>query len=469
MKRKRTTPTSPKQPVPPPATTNRSFSTAQKARWITHGLILALAILLRLHFVLHAEWHARSDTRNFHEYACNVLSGKGWANYWFEDPRLAGSVYRQYHAPAYPLLLTGIYWLTGFDKEAYLNSPMAQSLSGAQPWPAIGFNPLYAYLFNILLDVVMIWSLTLLAYHYFNAWCAFGVQIIASLNVMWTPILISESLFNAVFALGLWALGTNTELRNLSKNILFSVALLLAVMTKPMGIVLAGGAGLLLLIHGHWRRIPTLALLVIPVMLYVGFMFWNSERVYGHAFFMSNRGEALANNTLVTELHVQRYEEAYGPLKQELNRMPYEWEVNERFQKIFWERIQEKPSLLAENYMRNFTSLFQLKPDWWLGQWTWLATYHKSPEVGRWHQRLFRIHYLTYPLGFIGLFWFFRKSPVPATCAILFVLLHAAVTFGHFRYMAPAAMILGWYTGIVIGKGLSRIPHLIRPPDAAHG
>lgn len=447
-----------KNPAPPPSTEPRDRKQRHQRLYL-HLLIAVAAVMLRLYFTANAQWFARSDTRNFHEYACNLLSGRPWGNFWFEDPRFAGYAFRQYHAPGYPLLLTATYALTGFDKEAYLKSPMANVMTGANPWRAVGFNPRHMYTVHILLDLLTMAALVGLAYRYFDARCAFGVQVISALSVMWTPVLISETLFNAAFASGLWAAGTNPGFTARGRNLAFSLALLVAVMTKPMGIVLAGAAGLPLLRRLDIKGMLRLAALGIPLALYIAVMFWNSHRIYGRAFFMSNRGEALAVNTYLPELYVP-YEQAYGYLKEKLGRIPMEWEVNDRYQEVFRERIRAQPSLLVRNYVKNFTSLFSLKPDWWLEQWTWPATFYFAPEVGAWHRRFFTLHYLTYPLGILGLLALGRRSPMPALTALLFLLLHPLVTFGHFRYMAPVALIFGWYAGVVLG----RLPDWLRAP-----
>lgn len=449
-------PSLPSGPIPTPVNRQRLY---------LHLVIALAAVLLRIYFVAHAQWYARSDTRNFHEYACNFLSGKEWANFWFEDPRYAGFEYRQYHAPAYPMLLTAIYAISGFDKEAYLKSPMATVMSGAHPWRAVGFNPRYAYAANIAMDMLTMWFLVMLAYHYFNAAAAFGVQLVSALSVMWTPMLISESMFNCMFAWTLWAAATNPEFTNVRRNILFSLAILLAVMTKPIGVVLGGAAVLPLLWRGKWRRLITLAGLGVPVLLYIAFMFWNSHRLYGRAYFMANRGEALAANTYLPEVYVP-YEQSYGWLKENLGRIPKDWEVNDRYMEVIKQKFSENPSLMVRNYLRNLTSLFSLKPDWWLEQWTWPATYYFAPEARAWHQRLFKMHYLTYPLGILGLLLLGRRTPTVAWTMVLFVLLHAYATWGHFRYMAPGALILGWYAGVM----LSRAPALWRAlPQPADG
>jgi hypothetical protein len=100
-------------------------------------------------------------------------------------------------------------------------------------------------------------------------------------------------------------------------------------------------------------------------------------------------------------------------------------------------------------YFINLAQLFTWEPDW-NTQWLWQANYHDRPDVADVHRVLVKLTFLWYPLGVLGLLFFGRRAPVPALVVLLFFLVHAAVSHGSYRYMAPATVLFILFSGVLL-------------------
>jgi 4-amino-4-deoxy-L-arabinose transferase-like glycosyltransferase len=92
--------------------------------------VFAFSLALRLVIVSHATWHPVGDTRDYHAFAESLLSGRGYQQrYAGETAAYHGLTFHAYRMPGYPVFLALVYGL-------------------------FGWRPLYAYLANVLCDLV---------------------------------------------------------------------------------------------------------------------------------------------------------------------------------------------------------------------------------------------------------------------------------------------------------------------------
>ncbi|MBU1694746.1 MAG: hypothetical protein KKC51_12385 [Verrucomicrobia bacterium] len=413
---------------------------------ILHAIILVIAICLRLYFVNNITWIARSDTRDFHEYALNLLSGKGFLCDWHEHPAWQGFVSRQVHAPGYPLLLAAIYKITGFNKDVYLNSPMARQVPARAPLIAAGFNPIYPLYFNILLDAISMICLVLLCRHRGLYKESVIAQLLYLPFVFWTPILIAETAFITCFISFITICSIYEELSSYLLSFMKGLILGAAFMIKPIAVTLIP------IVLVQFLKVRTLkamlhgVVIAVPIALVVLFMFYRSYTYYGEYFYISTGGQHLADNSFSVDKNSE-----YVALANKLGRVPNESEVNTYFYGRVRQIIAEDPWVGIKAYFRNMIGLFSLKPPWNM-QWIWNAGFFYSESARNLHMMLFNWNYLIYPLGIIGFIIYFRMFPYASIAIMSFLVIQPASGYGTYRYFAPIAALFPLYGAALIGK-----------------
>ncbi len=404
-------------------------------RMAVHAAIFILAFWVRLHFVQQVDWFAVSDTRDFHEYALNLLRGEGFVNYWNESSAREGFVSRQMHSVGYPLFLAGAYYITGFDAERYANSPMPHQQLGAAPWPAEGFNPHAILKIQIILDLITMTGLILMATRLFGFPAAVLTQLFYTFYVSWTPQLISETLFISLFISAITLLVFNSDFQSRRRTALFSLIAVLAVMTKPIAIILYAFPALWFLRQPSRTHAIRVMAMGLPLLLFVSVMFARSYHYYGHAFISSTGAQHVATHNYGFD-----WVEEHERIRETLGRVPNEWELMNHFRTLKKRVDREEPLRAVRIYFQSMRQMFSWEPDWHM-HWLWRANYHQSPEAAQQHQILFALSLFAYPLGLFGMIILCRRAWIPATACILFLLLHAAVSPGHHRYMAPVNVL----------------------------
>lgn len=434
--------------------TDRTPHSRQTARLLVHGVIFVLALLIRIYFISHVEWFARSDTRDFHSYALNLLRGEGFVVYWNENPVREGFVSRQVHSVGYPLFLAGLYAVTGFDREEYAESHMANMRVGAHPLPAQGFNPMHALAANVALDMITMLALVAMAYRLFDFKAAVLVQLMFALYVSWTPQLISETLFICLFTSALAVLVLDPEFEKPWMTLAFAMLAVLSVMTKPIGIVLYAFVGLWVLRKISWPRIVRAAGIGIPLVLFVAVMFWRSYHYYGHVFVSSTGSQHVVTNNYGYDWTAE-----HARLREQLGRVPTEYEVMVHFRQLKRQADREDPLRSFRIYWGAFAQMFTWEPDWHM-EWLWQANYHRHPEVAASHRKLFGLSLFWYPLGVLGFIVYARRAWIPGGAVLLFLLVHAAVSPGYYRYMAPVNVLFILSSAAILsaaGKGMANM------------
>lgn len=132
--------------------------------------VALLALVLRLVFVYSADWLARSDAKDYHEYAFNLMQGNGYVSFFNVDPAYEGFVQRASRPPGYPLLLAALYILFRFD-------------------PQVGM------LFNVLCEMLTLILLYKMACYYTGKKIALISSVAYALCPTWTTNLMTESPF----------------------------------------------------------------------------------------------------------------------------------------------------------------------------------------------------------------------------------------------------------------------------------
>jgi hypothetical protein len=408
--------------------------------------IVLLALALRLLFNTTANWIPRSDSRDFHEYALTFLTGRGWVNYWMEHPAWNGFTIRQFHAPGYSAFLVAIYAATGFDGEAYMRSPLSKAINGYYPWPAVGFNPRFAYLAQVGLDLISLWLLGRMARRFFGNRAALITQLIFAFFVVWTPQLIAECLYNTLFVAAMYLLVENPDFNQRRKNIVLSLVLAAGLSVKMIGVVPVMIIGLMWLRKPSFAKGVRIALVLIPTMLYLGGMAYRAYALYGHPFIISTGGQHIAENTYKIDRTVE-----YLKMKQEMGRIPNEYETMSHYVAMSKRLIREQPMVAFRAYFVNLVDLCSLEPDW-NTTWIWSVAWHDRPSLSAFHQFLFKVNYIIYPLGALGLILFWRRAPLIAGMTVFFLLFHPLVSYGNYRYLAPAVCLAVVFAGAAIDR-----------------
>lgn len=408
--------------------------------------IFILALVIRLYFVQHVEWFARSDTRDFHEYALNLLRGEGFVNYWNEAPVRVGFVSRQVHSVGYPLFLAGVYRVAGFDAEKYARSQMVNHRVGPQHWSAVGFNPRHALMVHIVLDLITMGALLFMATRLFGFGTAMLAQLCFAFYVTWTPQLISETLFITLFTGALALLVADPQFRNRRVSTLFAVVSVLAVMTKPIAIILYAFPGLWFLRRPSFARGIHVAALALPLLIFIAVMFARSYHYYGQPFISSTGAQHVATHNYGFDWTGEHLR-----LRQSLGRAPDEAEWMNHFRALKRQADREDPVRTARIYFQSLTQMFSWEPDWHM-HWLWQANFHRHPDVAAQHRRLFSLSLFAYPLGIIGMMIFFKRAWIPAATIVLFLLLHAAVSPGNHRYMAPVNVLFIFFSAALLAR-----------------
>lgn len=413
----------------------------RKNRKQTYIAIFLLALVLRLIFNTTAHWIPRSDTRDFHEYALTFLSGRGWVNYWMEHPAWNGFIIRQFHAPGYSAFLVGIYALTGFDREAYMRSALSKAINGYYPWPAIGFNPRYAYLAQVGLELLAMWLVGRMARKFFSERAAIITLVLYAFYVVWTPQLIAETLYNTLFVAAVYLLVENPSFLQWRKNILLGLALAAGISVKMIGIVPVLVVGLVALKEPSIKKFIRVGLIMIPTALYLGGMAYRAYSYYGHPFIISTGGQHIAENTYGVDRTAE-----YLKMKEQMGRIPNEYETMAHYVAMTKKLIREQPMKAVFHYFKNMVELCSLKPDW-NTTWVWSVAWHDQPGIASLHRLCFALNYLVYPLAALGLFLLWRKARIPALMVLVFMLVHPAVSYGNYRYLAPAVCLFILFAG----------------------
>lgn len=417
--------------VPRPRRQWRSMRLVRPTR--AEWALLVLALALRLWLVSHATWFPVSDTRDYHDLAGSLVSGRGYLQvYEGERAEYRGLTFYAYRMPGYPAFLAVLYRIFGWD-------------------PMVGFvaNVACELATQVLVLVLGRWLLDPAA--------SLVAQALFATHVVWTASLMTESLFTLLFTalvLMVVVLQTTTGPGGAARlGLLVTVALFV----RPIAMAVLPAACFRTLRARPGRRGVTLALLILaPVAL--GLAAWtvrNQQRLGTTVILTTNLGAHNARSFGIDRAGIVREARGRG-----LN----EAEINDALLAEIRRAVTRSPAWATVAYVRRCLDLFSLKRPWEVRTLLARRTF-AAPRGSAWAQRaygaLFFQYYLTYPLALAGALLLARqRRPLGGVWTILasFVLTHAVVSDGNFRLAAPLYPLLCLFAG----HGIARLDAWVR-------
>lgn len=391
--------------------------------------IALLALVLRCVIVYSADWRARSDAKDYHELAINLMEGNGYVNYFNEHPAYEGFVQRAYRPPGYPFLLAAIYIL-------------------------FHFNPQTAMLVNVLCEMLTLILLYKLASYYMGKKIALIPAVAYALCPTWTANLMTESSFTLMFVAAIYMLVQRRWLNSMALSSVLGGIICFAIMLKPIGVVLFIPVGVELLKSRSLKLVRYIIPVCLFTLIYLTVWVGRNYRLYHTVMLTSNANQHIAASYGIDHVQIMT------ALRNTYQRVPNEAELNNYIGGLIKTAKEATPGLAARVYLQHFRGLFDLHPAWELNDWLWPEIFRKHPHVCAGHRFLYKIHYILYPLGFFGFVVLcLSKRCIPIITVIAaFLLLHPLVSPGNIRFMAPMVPLLCYSTGVlvfVICAGLS--------------
>ena len=88
--------------------------------------------------------------------------------------------------------------------------------------------------------------------------------------------------------------------------------------------------------------------------------------------------------------------------------------------------------------------MFDLTPAWEVSGYIWEYTYKNSINTLKFHKFMYLIYYIIYPISILGfiVLCFYKRGNVIRDLVIGFFILHAYVSYGNMRFMAPMIPIM---------------------------
>jgi hypothetical protein len=393
--------------------------------------LLALALVIRLGLVTQATWLPVSDTRDYHDLARNLASGRGYVQvYDGERPEYRGLVFQAFRMPGYPAFLAALYSVFGWD-------------------PRVGYGA------NVACELGTQLLVLALGRRLLAPAASLAAQALVATHVVWTANLMTESLFTLLFT-GLVFMVVHGRTATSSGGAAgFGLLLALAVFVRPIAVVALPAACV-----QAWRAAPRrrravrALLLVAPLALGLGA--WtarNQQRLGETVVLTTNLG---AHNAPFFGIDRARVVE--DSRRRGLN----EAGINAALLDEIGRAMAAAPAWAAILYVRRAVDLFSLGRPREVR--ALLATRTFAPPAGsvlahRAYGVLLFQYYFTYPLALAGAIRLAReRRPLRGVWTILatYVLAHAVVSDGNFRLAAPLYPLLSLFAGHAIAGLLAR-------------
>ena len=346
-------------------------------------IITALLILWTLGFRLWLVFEATPqignspDSKDYFSLAYSIAHGE----YIQRDGK------RAFRTPGFPLYLTAIHSVTG--------------------WQDTGRKTVL--ILNVVLETATALLIVLISGNlgFTRPWIAL---ILWSFCIMFTPLYLTESLFTCLFALGLW-LG----LRKKTPEILRGLVVAVAVMVRPIGIVL--------LAAGKFPRKPLpILLLLLPTILFVSGWMARNYAAVGAPVFSTNLG--YHNALMLSEAEKQ----TCAGLS--------EIDQDKCLTKIERGKLLSNPTL----YLKRIFELFKGVTAWEVAIIGWRPgrTFEQGARL-----RTYRLatqpqfYWLVWLLAVIGIVRYARRLLPLLIVAGIYIALHAVVSGGSLRFVYP--------------------------------
>ena len=389
--------------------------------------LFALALLLRLWLVAQATWLPVSDTRDYHELARSLASGRGYVQvYEGERPEYQGFTFHAFRMPGYPAFLAALYSLFGWD-------------------------PMVGYAANVVCELATQGLLLVLGRQLLRPAASVAAQALFATHVVWTPSLMTESLFTLLFTALVVMTVLGRAAASLGGAAAFGLLLTVALFVRPIAVaILPVALNRLRRVRPGRRAALLAALLLAPTVLALGV--WtarNYQRLGSIVILTTNLG---AHNAPFFEIDRARI------VSEGRQRGLNEAEINNTLLAEIGRVVARSPARAAALYARRALDLFSLGRPWEVRHLLATRTFG-SPDGSPGAQRLYRAllfqYYVTYPLALAGAVLLLReRRPLGGVWAILgsFVLAHALVSDGNFRLAAPLYPLLCLFAGHGIAR-----------------
>lgn len=387
--------------------------------------ILILATAIRLILVFSATWYPRSDTRDYHEFAFNLMQGNGYVCYFNEHPAYQGFVQKAYRPPGYPLLLAGIY-------------------------SVFGFNPHAAMLANVIFELFTLTILYRLALYYTRHRIALGACATYALCPIWVPNLMTESSFTLFFLLSMYILQNKRWCDNMVISLFLSIAICFAIMLRPIGVVLFIPPAIEALVEivkkRRFRILRYVVLTGLATSVYLTFWIARNYSLYDTFFLTSNANQHIAGSYGIN------HSQAMAEYRNKYQRIPNEAEFNAYMGNIITEVKHKTPWLATRVYFKNFIGLLSLEPVWELSGWLWEVTYKGHPVINALYRGAYYLLYMIYPLGILGMIIAIKSRITTIIMQVVagFLLVHPLVSSGNVRFMASIVPIFCLYLSFLL-------------------
>ena len=401
-----------------------------RAEWT----LLALALALRLTLVTQATWLPVSDTRDYHDLARSLATGRGYVQvYDGERPEYRGLVFHAFRMPGYPAFLAVLYSI-------------------------FGWNSLVGFAANVGAELLTQLLVLGLGRRLLDPTASLLAQALVATHVVWTPSLMTESLFTLLFTALVAMVALGRALASPAGAAGFGVLLAVAVFVRPIGVAALPAAWLAARrVRPPARRIALALGMVAPLALGLGaWTLRNHERLGTAVVLTTNLG---AHNAPF--FGIDRAQVVAEARRQGLN----EAEINAALVREIGRTVADAPAWAGVLYVRRAVDLFSLGRPWEVRALLATRTFASPPSSGEpsaagllYGALLFQ-YYLTYPLALAGAVLLARaRRPLSGVWTILggYVLLHAVVSDGNFRLAAPLYPVFCLFAGHAAARLLGR-------------
>ena len=394
-----------------------------RAEWA----LLALALVLRVWLVAHATWLPVSDTRDYHDLARSLASGKGYVQvYQGERAEYRGLAFHAFRMPGYPAFLAALYSLLGWD-------------------------PIVGYAANVACELGTQLLVLALGHRLLGRAGSVAAQALFASHVVWTPSLMTESLFTLLFTALVLMIATGRPTASPAGAAGFGLLLTVALFVRPIAVAaLPVALGRALRTRPVRRGVLLAVLALAPVVL--GLAAWsarNHARLGSVVILTTNLG---AHNA--PSFGIDRARIVEDSRRQGLN----EAAINDTLVAEIGRAVIASPAWAVGLYAWRAVDLFSLGRPWEVRALLSTRTFAPpdgSPGAHLAYRLLLFQYYLTYPLALAGAILLAReRRPLRGVWAVLgsYVLAHAVVSDGNFRLAAPLYPLLCLFAGHGIAR-----------------
>jgi len=391
----------------------RAVGAAAAPRRVSWGwpeaAVLALSLALRVVIISHATPQLVADARDYHALAESLLASRSYQQqYDGETTAYHGLTFYAYRMPGYPIFLALVYGV-------------------------FGWRPLYAYLANVLCDLVAEIFALLIGRRLFGRSVGLAAQALFALHVLWTPALMTESLFTALFAALAFLVVSGRVAASVTTALGFGCVLAASVFVRPIALAVVPAA---LWRIARARSFGGAALLGVLALApsALGLAGWaarNHARLGEVVLFSTNLAFHNSREFPIDRAGIVRAAVSRGLNEARINRLLF-GEIGQA--------VRRAPGRAAGIYLRRVVELFSPRRPrnhlWWHA--------FEGPGGSRLVTRLYRslaLQYLvTYPLALVGTVVLLRRGRSSGGLWSLigsFALVHALVSNGNLRFAAP--------------------------------